>query len=259
MKHAVLLTIALTLSQALMAREEVVDTLFAPSEVPPAGVFMPGNALPNPTGVATTPFYEAPGGFVPSRPASYSLPPISPGTIAVWTGGYAGAYMGRESLPGLGGVESGMLAVRQTAGNFTAELYGSAVKYGYYRGLQTSWGFGGSLSYRFSDRLSLTMFGSYYTKTRPMPPAMAGYVNVPRFGGYADITLSDRWGVEVGAQTYHSLSSSHWEVVPIVKPYYRINKKATIGIDVGGIVYELLKSARGYSPGNPTIGPPIGH
>lgn len=77
--------------------------------------------------------------------------------------------------------------------------------------------------------------------------------------GSADITLSDRWGVEVGAQAYHSLSSSHWEVVPIVKPYYRINKKATIGIDVGGIVYELLKSARGYSPGNPTIGPPIGH
>ena len=23
--------------------------------------------------------------------------------------------------------------------------------------------------------------------------------------------------------------------------------------------YELLKSARGYSPGNPKIGPPIGH
>ncbi len=72
--------------------------------------------------------------------------------------------------------------------------------------------------------------------------------------------MSDRFGIEVGAQRYYNAMRGRWETVPVAIPYYRF-EKFTLGLDVGGILYELLHNVvfdqRGgdYNSG-PTIGPP---
>lgn len=87
---------------------------------------------------------------------------------------------------------------------------------------------------------------------------MAGYVNIPNFGGYLDYDISGPWGIRLGAQAYHSMSSNHWETQPIVMPYFRISGRNVIGIDVGAILYQILNArAHGHGPFNPTIRPPV--
>lgn len=181
-------------------------------------------------------------------------------TVTSWHNGTIYLEGGAQTYPGLMSINTGTFNIGQTFGHFSVNLYGSAIKYGYFNGLQTSYGFGADVTYRFSERLSLTVFGSYHSPVMIKNPAIAGYVSVPSFGGYFDYLFSDKFGVQVGAQSYRSLLSRRWETQPIVKPYYRISSKASIGVDVGGIIYQLLKSNVGknsWGPRNPTIGPPV--
>ena len=49
------------------------------------------------------------------------------------------------------------------------------------------------------------------------------------------------------------------EAQPIIRPYFKLSKNNKIGIDIGGILYQMLNS-RSYQhdqPRNPTIGPPV--
>ena len=161
-------------------------------------------------------------------------------------------------MPGMMGIERGGLSVSQNIGDFSFNVYGEAVRYGLYRDLRTSLGYGGSISYDINDRVSVTMFGNYYTSPGPMHPAMAGYVSIPTFGGFLDYRVSDRWGVQVGAQSYRSTMTRRWETQPIVMPYFRLSKKNIIGVDVGGILYQVIRNTNGRNHReNPTLPPPI--
>lgn len=186
---------------------------------------------------------------------------ITPGVarISSWRNGYIYAAGGIQTMPGLMAINSGSLNVEHNFGNLNVNVYGVATKYGYFNGLQTSYGFGGSLTYKFSEKVSATVFGEYHTGVRIYNPAMAGYVNIPRFGGYIDYSFSDRFGVEVGAQGYRSMLTQRIEAQPIVKPYFKLSNNSKIGIDVGGILYQIINSRRSNynQPHNPTIGPPV--
>ena len=50
-----------------------------------------------------------------------------------------------ESLPGLMGIEQGTIGFSQTFGRLSLDAFASATHYGYFRGMQTSYGFGGRL------------------------------------------------------------------------------------------------------------------
>lgn len=180
----------------------------------------------------------------------------------LWNSGQVYAAGSTTVLPGLAGIESGRIGLVQHFGRFTLDAYGEASKHGYFNGLASVWGFGASLSFRISEKVSVSMFGAYQTTSRLYgPPALVPYMAVPNFGGYFDFSLGSRWGVQVGVQSYRSLASGRWETQPIVKPYYRLNEKTDIGIDVGGILYNLVRWNRGKRTGrvvNPTIGPPSG-
>lgn len=171
---------------------------------------------------------------------------------------YAAAFT--QTHPGLLGTGQGRIGIQHEFGDFTLNVYGSAAHYGYFRGMQTVWGIGGSLDYRINDRVSLTLFGSSSSRAGALTPAMAGYMNVPRFGGYASFDLDEHWGVRVGAQSVRSLVTNRWEAQPIVSPYYKINGQAAIEVDVGGILYNVIKnySGNGTQRANPTFGPPVG-
>ncbi len=197
-------------------------------------------------------------GYATSEPSRFFTAPGIAG-FHLWNGGDVYFTGGDMSLPGLMGIEQGSVNFTQTIGRLSINAFASANHYGYFRGLQTSYGFGGSASYQLTDRISLTVFGAYYSSPTPLNPSMAAYINGSNFGGYASFDLNEHWGISVGAQTTRSTVTNRWEAQPIVKPYYRFNRNVAFGVDMGGILYNLIKSnRRGYGRSNPTIGPPVG-
>lgn len=179
----------------------------------------------------------------------------------LWDGASISASGQTVSLTGMGAIERGRLSLIQRVGPVTLTAYGSASHYGYFRGMQTAFGFGGSIDWRISPRWSLTLFGSYSTPLHPLTPGMAGYMDAPNFGGYASYDINEHWGISVGAQATRSLVTNRWEAQPIVMPYYKINDKAAIQVDVGGILYNAIKDyseSRTGHRANPTIGRPVG-
>lgn len=198
-----------------------------------------------------------------------SMPPIKsvrvdvPGAanVASWQGGGITAQGSSSSLYGMAGIESGSVNLNQSFGPVTVNAYVSADKMGYFRGLRTSYGIGGSVDYRINDRWSVTVFGAYYTGGMPLTPGMGGFANAPVIGGYASYNINDHWGISVGAKTTRSLVTNRWEAQPIVMPYYRVNDKVSIGADVGGIIYGLIRSYMDgrddrHGWGSPVIAPP---
>ena len=159
-------------------------------------------------------------------------------------------------------IDEGNFSITQTFGKFTLSGYGEIIKYAYFGGLQRSFGAGGSITFKANDKLSLTAFGNYYTEPRFFTPAMAGYMKISTFGGYADYHINDKWGIIGGIQGYRSMMSNQWEVQPKIKPYYKMSKNVSLGVDVGGFLYQFLKWTVGdlqRDSKNPTLMPPIAH
>lgn len=262
----ILLVISLMASAIGMAQELRTDSLPIHPTDSVAAYLRPVDGMQHVDGYGEIkPFLSYTAEYVRSRQAvqmawalNHKELTITPETasIASWQGGDFSAIGSSQSMPGLMGIESGRLQLQQSFGRLTLNAYASADKYAYFRGLQTSYGFGGTLSYRLSNRWSITLFGAYYTATNALTPAMAGYMSVPNFGGYVTYDINDHWGINVGAQAYRSTMTNSWEAQPIVMPYYKINGKAAIGVDVGGILYNVLKNNSSNRHNNPVIGPP---
>ena len=165
-----------------------------------------------------------------------------------WNSGGISASGSSGSLPGLMQIDRGALGIYQSAGSFTFQAGVMANKYGYFKGLHTQYGVNGSITYRFSPRLSATIFGDYYfgrpprmADGAPMPPSMVGYYGRCSYGGYVDYQVNEYWGVQAGAQSVQQVGTDKYEAEPIITPYYKINKKVAIGLPVGQILYHLLK------------------
>ena len=185
------------------------------------------------------------------------------GPIAVWDNGSFYATGDREEYRGLMGIERGRLVLSQQFGNLDVSLHGGVDKIAYFGGMARSWNYGGSMTYNFSEELALTMYGDYYATHvygRGLSPAVLGFIGTTTYGGYLNYRPNGgRFGVKVGAQSYRSAMTGGWQTQPIVMPYVKLNNGAEIGADVGGIIYNLIRSASSDSrwgvSGNPTIAP----
>lgn len=155
----------------------------------------------------------------------------------------------QETLPGLGRVNQASFFYRYDLNDYFSIQAGvDAVKYNFPKSVGQSLGVSGIVTYRPADRLHINVFGSY------SPDNRYGF-NRSAFGATVGYDFTDRFGMEVGAQRYYDPQRG-WQTVPIVTPYYKFNK-FDLGIDVGGILYEVLRSViidkRG---GAPVIMPP---
>ena len=105
-----------------------------------------------------------------------------------------------------------------------------------------------------SDRVAFNVFGSYDIGN-------SYGMSTNSYGATMSLDMSERFGVEVGAQRYYDAMRGGWQTAPVVIPYYRF-EKFKLGLDVGGIIYEILRSAvfdnrgGGDFGGGPTIRPP---
>ncbi len=196
----------------------------------------------------------------PVNPAAYTYRtyPYAPGIAPIysWDTGSLYASGATTSLPGTMGIESGALNLRQDFGALSLHIHGDVSKYGHFCGLDTRWGFGGDITYRFNDKWSITAFGGYFSGGGMPQPALAGYYDTPSIGAFLDYRFARKWGVRMGMRSERSMLSGQWETRPMLEPYFMLGGQS-IGIDVGGILYELLRSKNDWGPRNPTIGPPV--
>ena len=189
-----------------------------------------------------------------AQPLDFHIPNLhlhfTPGQagLLIWNSGEIIAAGGTRALPGLMQIDSGTLGFYQSIGNFTFYAGGMVNKYAYFCGLNTQYCINGSITYQFTPKLSATVFGDYcigqppqMTNGMPMPPAMIGYYGRSAFGGYLDYRINERWGVQTGIQTVQQVGTNRYQAEPIVTPYYKINKKVSIGLPIGLILYHILK------------------
>jgi len=112
----------------------------------------------------------------------------------------------------------------------------------------------GAFLYHPSDRVTFKVFGSYDIGN-------SYGMSTHSYGATMSVDMSDRFGMEMGVQRYYDAMSGRWETVPVMIPYYHFNK-FTLGLDVGGIIYEILRDVvfdknRGIGGSTgPTIAPP---
>lgn len=159
---------------------------------------------------------------------------------------------GQTSVPGIGRFnEAALLYEHVLSQNLKFQLGMDAMKINMSYITGQTFSASGALIYQASDRLAFKVFGSYAIgKTYGM--------NTHTYGGSMSLDMSDRFGMEVGVQRYYDSMRGRWETVPMVIPYYKFDK-FKLGLDVGGILYEILRStvfeSKG-SMGSPTIAAP---
>ena len=201
-------------------------------------------------------------GFVP-RPSDYNIPRqfalsnnYAVGEIASWQGGGLFASSAMNVYPGMGNIATGGVSLTQDFGrfSFTGSFTGS--KYHLDNRLYDNFGVSGRLSYRLSDRVTLNAFGSYqrgnglYHSMAAMP-----FLASSNYGATMGVQMSDKFSMEMGAQRYYDPFSHKWMTVPILIPQINLGGQK-IGIDVGGLLYEILYSLlRDYNDGQRQIAP----
>lgn len=159
---------------------------------------------------------------------------------------------GQTSLPGIGRFnEASLNYFLPLNDKLSLELGIDAMKINMTRFAGQTFSTSGALIYRPSDHVAFKAFGSYDIGN-------SYGMSTHRYGATVAFDMSERFSMEVGAQRYYNAMRGRWETVPIVIPYYRF-KKMTLGLDVGGLIYEILRETifdkRGGG-GGPTVAPP---
>lgn len=158
-------------------------------------------------------------------------------------------YGSQATLPGLGRINEAALMYRYDINDFW-EIQGgvNAIKYNLPFSTGQAFGATGAIIYRPNEKLSFRAFGAY-------APASAYGFQMNRYGGTIGYEFNDNWGMEVGAERRYDPMRRKWDTRPIAIPYYKFNK-TKIGIDVGGILYEIIRTVKfNNQGGNPTIMP----
>ena len=150
-----------------------------------------------------------------------------------------------ESMPGLMGVERGYVGYVFQSGNLTIMPEVFAEKYGYFRGLSTNYGVGGTMEYAFNDKVQAVAFGHYYTNNLTHPnPAIAGYMPTSNFGAYVSLKMHPNLRMNLGVRRVFMPQYRRWFTAPIIEPTVKIPGTAVeIGFDIGNVILDRIIQA----------------
>ena len=161
----------------------------------------------------------------------------------------------QTSVPGIGRFNNASLGYQHIFNDrLSLQLRANAMKINMSHITGQAFSTAGRLTYRASDRVAFNVFGSYDIGN-------SYGMSTNSYGATMSLDMSERFGVEVGAQRYYDAMRGGWQTVPVVIPYYRF-EKFKLGLDVGGIMYEILRNVvfdnrgGGDFGGGPTIRPP---
>ena len=162
----------------------------------------------------------------------------------------------QRSVPGIGRFNAAALGWQGRLNDrLTLQVMADAVKMNTARFTGQSFGLSAQMVYKAQDRLYFRTFGGVGFGDFTARPDYG-------FGGTVGMGFTDRFGVEVGAQTFYNSLTGRWETLPIVAPYYKFNK-FKLQMDFGPILFELIRGAiqkhrgGGGGSGGPTIMPDV--
>lgn len=254
-------------SQALSAQEDSVRIIQDKGQINPIDSFL----QPSPVDLSSEEFNISPSNpaYEPGKARNISLEralylpyytnpsPLykgdysTDGVIKQFPRGVLFGAGGQTSIPGIGRFNDASIGYRHAFNEkFMLELGANAMKINMDHITGQAFSTSGTLFYRPSERVTFKVFGSYdIGNTYGM--------GRKHYGASIAFDMSDRFGMEVGVQRYYDARSGRWETSPVVIPYYHFNK-FTLGVDVGGIVHEILRNVifDNKPRNNPTFGPP---
>lgn len=217
----------------------------------------------------TTPDYPLPPAQRPNRVPDFSLKeinrlPYQTNPSPLFRGDYntsgilrqfhRGTFFGsggQTSLPGIGRFNEASLGYHQELNRkLSLQMSINAMQMNMTHFSGQSFSTSGALMYQASDKVAFKVFGSYDIGN-------SYGMSTNSYGASMTLDMSERFGMEVGVQRYYDAMRGRWETVPMVIPYYRFDK-FKLGLDVGGILYEILRGAffEHDNSGGPTIAPP---
>lgn len=203
---------------------------------------------------------------IPSVPPEYILPyyinpsPLFRGDYStggvILSGRHSLLYGSgnRSTLPGLGvQTEAGLTYVRQLSDRLYLQATVNATKLNMMHMTRIAAMAGGSLTYQAQDHLWFNVFGG---KGVGSFPNWADW----HYGGTVGFDLGERFSLELGVQRYYDRSTGRWTTLPVVTPTINFKDKLRLGLDVGPIIYEIIRRAvnrKDNFRGSPTIRPDI--
>lgn len=158
---------------------------------------------------------------------------------------------GQTSLPGIGRLNEASLGYAHALNDkLSLQFTVNALKMNMAHFAGQSFSTAGALMYRPSERVAFKLFGSYDIGN-------SYGMSTHRYGATMSLDMSERFGMEIGVQRYYDAMRGRWETAPIVIPYYKFDK-FTLGLDVGGTLYEILRNTvfNDKGSGGATIAPP---
>lgn len=158
----------------------------------------------------------------------------------------------QTSLPGLGRFNEASLGYLHTFNpRLALQINVDAMKMNMSHITRQAFSTSGALTYQISDHVGFKVFGTYDIGN-------SYGMSTHSYGASMTFDMSERFSLEAGVERYYDPMRGRWETVPVLIPYYRFNK-FTLGLDVGGILYEILREVvfdkRDFR-GGPTIAPP---
>lgn len=128
--------------------------------------------------------------------------------------------------------------------SFEASMNATKLQFPSFTG--NSFGVAGAMTYRLSDKVSMNVFGNYNT----------GYFHGMQnygYGGTLRFNMSDHFSLETGVRRNYDPFKRKWETIPVAIPTFKFDNGTEIGLDIGGILYEIFK---GINSHNNSYGPP---
>jgi len=101
---------------------------------------------------------------------------------------------------------------------------------------------GAMVNYSITDNLSVHGFANVNSNMYDMSRWTVNY------GAYLDWQISDHWGADLGVQHTQDYMG-YGRTQPIVRPYYKMNNGAKLGIDFGGLIQNALQKNSGIGAG----------
>lgn len=161
------------------------------------------------------------------------------GVVASWKNGFLMGYGSRTTMPVLMSNQNVSFSAVQNVGNFTFTGGVSADRYFMWRNTMTMFGFNGSVTYNFSDNVSATVFGRYYTGQSYYTMGAMPYMGASGYGGFFSF-MGNTFGMDVGVERYYDSFAGRWITSPIITPKIKFSEKFTLALPVGGLVKELF-------------------
>ena len=161
------------------------------------------------------------------------------GVVTSWKNGFLMGYGSRTTMPVLMSNQNVSFSAVQNVGNFTFTGGVSADRYFMWRNTRTMFGFNGSVTYNFSDNVSATVFGRYYTGQSYYTMGAMPYMGSSGYGGFFSF-MGNTFGMDVGVERYYDSFAGRWVTSPIITPKIKFSEKFTLALPVGGFVKELF-------------------